>query len=611
MRGIRCGNCRKMGTCTVSPDGTAFKCWKDHGNVHQCGTSTSSNHHNPTANPALSVAQSRRFSDAEDAIAAAGKSIKGWKLTKVWTYPGDAERVARFDCPDGSKQFRPVHRVGTHWHIGDPKGLWPLYLGDGVEELPESGRTVYVVEGEKCCDIARSMQMAAVTSSHGASSAAKSDWSKLARHDGEIILIPDNDDAGEKYVRDVARLIFSENPQARLKIVRLPGLLTGGDIEQFKEAGGRRKQIKDIAAETAPLEPHAVLGGPVLICMADVERTEIDWLWPGRIPLGRITMLVGQPGLGKSFLTCDMTARVTTGADWPDGKKCPTGSVILICGEDDPGDTIRPRLNAHGASVNRVHLLSMVRRIGEDGKLHEVMFTLADLPSLETALKAHRDCKLVVIDPIGSFIGGKVDTYRENEVREVLAPVAKLAEKYGATVLVVAHRRKASGNSADDLTMGSKGFTGIARAVWHLSRDPQNKERRLMLPGKNNLAREGDGLAFTIAGELPAIEWEKEPVMMNADEALAIENAGDGPGRPATNRIEAEKWLKEQLADGQKHPVKELMAAAARAGLKHRTVERAATALAVRSEKSGFGAGSCWRLPTPAGAGDQSRQLVA
>jgi hypothetical protein len=557
------------------------------------------------------AAKSRGFSTAEDAIAAAGKSVKGGKLTKVWTYPGDTERVARFDCADGSKEFRPVHRVGTHWHIGDPKGLWPLYLGRALDALPNSG-PIYVVEGEKCCDIAvNGLGMRAVTSSHGASSAAKSDWSKLARHDGEIILIPDNDDAGEKYVRDVAGLIFSENPHARLKIVRLPGLPPGGDIEQFKDAGGRRNQIKAIAAETATLEPHAVLGGPVLVCMADVERTEIDWLWPGRIPLGRITMLVGQPGLGKSFLTCDMTARVTTGADWPDGKKCPTGSVILICGEDDPGDTIRPRLDAHSADVKRVHLLSMVRRTGEDGKLHEVMFTLADLPSLETALKTTRDCKLVVIDPIGSFIGGKTDTDKDNTVRAVLAPVAELARKHDVAVLIVAHRRKANGNSADDLAMGSKAFTALARAVIHLSRDPQNKERRLMLPGKNNLAREGDGLAFTIAGEQPAIQWETEPVTMNADEALAIENAGDGPGRPATNRIEAEKWLKEQLADGEKHPVKELMAAAVRAGLKHRTVERAATALAVQSEKSGYGAGSCWRLPTPVGTDDQSRQLVA
>ena len=110
------------------------------------------------------------------------------------------------------------------------------------------------------------------------------------------------------------------------------------------------------------------------------------------------------------------------------------------------------------------------------------------------------DCKLVVIDPIGSFLGNGTDAHRDNEVRGVLAPVAMLAEKHGPAVLVVAHRRKSAGSIADDLALGSRAFTGIARAVWHLTRDPDDKARRLLLPGKNNLAREGDGLAFSISG---------------------------------------------------------------------------------------------------------------
>ena len=156
------------------------------------------------------------------------------------------------------------------------------------------------------------------------------------------------------------------------------------------------------------------------------------------------------------------------------------------------------------------------------------------------------------MDPIGSFLGGGTDAHRDNEVRGVLAPIAAMAEKYGPAVLVVAHRRKSAAGMADDLALGSRAFTGIARAVWHLSRDNENKARRLLLPGKNNLAREGDGLAFSIIGEPPRISWERDPVAMSADDALAAENQSreQKPGPEAEALDGASEWLRSALADG-------------------------------------------------------------
>ena len=119
------------------------------------------------------------------------------------------------------------------------------------------------------------------------------------------------------------------------------------------------------------------------------------------------------------------------------------------------------------------------------------MFSLADVSAIEMALAKLPDCKLIVVDPIGSFLGGRTDAHRDNEVRGVLAPIATLAERYGVAVLVVAHYRKTSGNIADDAVIGSRAFTGIARAVWHLTSDIDNKARRLLLPGKNNFAARG------------------------------------------------------------------------------------------------------------------------
>jgi putative DNA primase/helicase len=335
---------------------------------------------------------------------------------------------------------------------------------------------------------------------------------------------------------------------------------------------------------------------PVLRCLGDIEPREVDWLWPGRVPLGRITLLVGRPGEGKSFLSIDMAARVGTGSPWPDGSDCPQGSVILISAEDDPADTIRPRLDAHHADPSCIHLLSAVRRPGDDGQPVEVFFTLRDVHSLEAALESVSDCRLIIIDPIGSFLGGKIDSHRDNEVRGVLAPVAQIAERHGAAVLVVSHRRKSGGTVADDLALGSRAFTGIARAVWHLSRDPGNKGRRLLLPGKLNLSADQGGLAFTIGGEPPRIWWDHAPIEQTADDALAAENEGRSkPGPDPEVRDAATEWLAELLQGGPV-PVSEIRAEAELAGYSWRTAQRASKTLGVKSQRVDFQGGYAWSL---------------
>ena len=335
---------------------------------------------------------------------------------------------------------------------------------------------------------------------------------------------------------------------------------------------------------------------PVLRCVADIAAREVAWLWRDRIPLGRLTLLVGRPGEGKSFLACDIAARVSRGAPFPDGADCPEGSVILVSAEDDPADTIRPRLDAHKANVRRIHLLSAVRYVGEDGTSKEVMFTLADVAAIESALKALVDCRLIVVDPIGSVLGGRVDAHRDNEVRSVLAPIARLAEKYGVAVLIIAHRRKAGGDHADDLALGSRAFTGIARAVWHLVRDPEQKERRLLLSGKNNLSVEGNGLAFTIAGNPAVLAWEANPITMNADDALATSNRDGEESREGARLGEAQKWLRELLAVGPL-AAKDIQRQARECGIASRTLARAKREENVRAYRPNVPGPWYWGLP--------------
>ena len=371
--------------------------------------------------------------------------------------------------------------------------------------------------------------------------------------------------------------------------------------------------------EAAPLADESQRPGPTITCMANVESKPIPWLWKGRIPLGRLTLLVGSPGLGKSFATCDFASRVSTGTPWPDGAECPKGEILLVTAEDDPADTIRPRLDAHYADVSRIHLLEGVRRRDDKGKMVEAAFTLEDIPTLETTLHKHPDTKLVIIDPIGSFIGGKVDAHRDNDVRAVLAPVARLAAKYGPAVLLVLHRKKAVGGTADSMALGSTGFVGISRVVWHVCRDKDNRERRLLLPGKNNLAKDCGGLAFTIQGEpISAVHWEKDPVLMSADDAVA-EEAGQKRGPSADALEDAKVLLRDELKDSPKRIGYDksdtnkaepgtIWAAALEAAVSWSTLRRAKETLMVRARKQQVTGRSVWELPAEKQGAQQGAQ---
>jgi hypothetical protein len=267
--------------------------------------------------------------------------------------------------------------------------------------------------------------------------------------------------------------------------------------------------------------------------------------------------------------------------------------VILISAEDDPNDTIRPRLDAHHADVNSIHLMTTVLRAGDYGTQIECSFTLADLDALEDALRQIENCKLIVVDPIGSFLGHSFDAHRENEVRAILSPIAGLAAKYNAAILMIVHRRKSQSSFADDMAMGSRAFTAVARSVWHLSTDPGNRDRRLMLPGKCNLSVEPNGLAFAINGEPPAIKWEEDPVEMTADEALAWQNETGG-GRSALD--EAIAWLRNALASGPR-PGQEITNEAEKEGISRRELGKAKTRLGVTASPDGFGGQWAWQLP--------------
>jgi putative DNA primase/helicase len=338
------------------------------------------------------------------------------------------------------------------------------------------------------------------------------------------------------------------------------------------------------------VEPRAP--GVVLRCFTDIAPKPLCWLWAGRIPLGKLTLLIGDPGLGKSLLTADVASRVSRGTSFPDGAACEVGSVIFLSAEDDAADTIRPRLDAAVADVSRVHILEAVRVQLTDGSLTEKPFNLeTDSAVLEGALREHPDVRLIVIDPISAYLGG-VDSHSNAEVRGILAPLVALAARFGVAVLCVTHLRKSAG-AAIYRAISSIAFAAAARAVWAVASDPEDGDRRLLLTVKQNLSASAAGLAFRIETQnnVPRLAWEPGAVALAANEVLGnVDMQQD-----QSERREAKEWLKDFLADGPV-AVKKIQAEAKAAGHSWITVRRAKQGLSVVVSKNGYQGRSEWRL---------------
>ena len=357
----------------------------------------------------------------------------------------------------------------------------------------------------------------------------------------------------------------------------------------------RRWQERLAAVGPAAHATNGALYAPVLTRLADVRPEAVRWLWPGRIALGKVTLIVGDPGLGKSFLSLDLTARVTLGSEWPDDpiSHAPLGGAVLLNAEDDLADTVRPRLDAAGADVSRVVALAGVK--SDDPNDAQKPFSLErDLPALEQAILATPDCRLVVIDPISAYLG-KIDSHNNSDIRGLLAPLAELAGRHRVAMVAVTHLNKSAAGKAMYRTMGSLAFVAAARAAWAVARDKADESRRLFLPLKNNLAADVSGMTYKIIDGVVA--WGPTPINIPADEALAI----DLPNVRGSDREAAAEWLLEALADGPLDS-NEVLKQGKENGFSEKTLRRAAKQVGVVCRKAGFGGAWQWFPPTAGSA---------
>ena len=356
---------------------------------------------------------------------------------------------------------------------------------------------------------------------------------------------------------------------------------------------------------------HRAVPDPVLVHLTDVAARPVRWLWPGRVPLGKLTILDGDPGLGKSVLSLDLAARVTAHRPMPDGTLADlAGSrgVVLLSAEDALEDTIQPRLVAAGADLAGVVALTSVaagsvpgRPRGPAADSRTVRLpTLADLHAIRQAVAAV-GAALVVVDPIMAYLPRGVDASMDAAIRAVLARLAALAEAEGIAVLVVRHLNKSRGRNPLYRGGGSIGIIGAARSGLLVAPDPDDEagDRRVLAGTKANLVASAPSLAYRlIAGDngAPRVSWEG-PTAHTA--AVLLDRPTDPGGHARGPVAEARDVLRQILADGPK-PATAVQAEARAAGVNDRTLRRAREALGILPRKSSYLGAWVWQLPPEA-----------
>ncbi len=415
------------------------------------------------------------------------------------------------------------------------------------------------------------------------------EWEEVRLWGRSVFVVFDSDVMVKSSVQAaLERLVgFLRGRGARAGIVYLPDAPDGSKqgVDDYLASGAGT--VRDL--ERMAQDRLREIGAPVGTLLSEVEPEHVEWLWPGRIPLGKLTVVDGDPGLGKSAMTLDIAARVSAGLELPDGERCEPAGVVLMSAEDGLADTIRPRLDAAGADTKRILALTTKT----DSQNTEQMISIPeDLSLIEHEIK-RVGARLVVVDPLMAFLSGDTNSHRDQDVRRALAPLAALAQRTGAAVLIVRHLNKTSGGNTLYRGGGSIGIIGAARSGLVVAEDPEDSERRILAHNKQNLGKPSASLVFTIEtapngaarvlwcgqSELNASQILRAPIDEEEKSALS----------------EATEFLRDELQDGPM-AAKQVKKNARDADISERTLKRAKADLRVKSTKEGDGSWT-WSLP--------------
>jgi len=420
------------------------------------------------------------------------------ELVATYSYQDERGRLAYQVMRYADKGFNQRRPVNGEW----------VYKLDGVTRIPyrlpellraSLDTTVYIVEGEKDADNLSNKGLIATTSSGGAGN-----WQESCNpyfQGRRVVILPDNDEKGKEHGEDVAKHLQEITKEVR--IINLPNLPDKGDVSDWLAAGGTREQLERMTM------PHK----RKFLYASEVEIEPVEWLWQRRIARGMGTLLIGDPGLGKSMALTKIASAVTTGGMLPDNHKIEPGGVIIMSPEESDSHTIVPRLVAAGADLSKVILLSKVTERDKDGNEYERPISFPDDASiLEEAMI---DCKasLAIIDPVLSMIDGKYDTHKDQAVRLALMRVMTVAEKQNCAIVGVMHLNKTSAGNPLYRSGASIAFIALFRIGLFVVPDPDNEMGGVIVNHKNNLASKVKTASLRYSfhenpSEIGYIEWE-------------------------------------------------------------------------------------------------------
>ena len=448
------------------------------GNEHYFPCNHPENHKNADAHPSLQVnAKKNVFMCAPCNVAGNAWALAGF-LAKVspdnkpavmaWLREhgllngrDERKRVAEYIYTDA--KGHPVGKVvrwspkAFHQERPDGKGGWEL--GGFPRTLYRlaailKAQSALIGEGEKDVDAAwEELGIPATTSGNAGS--WKPEFAEFLR-DKSVCVIAHRDEPGHRHARAVAKSLLGV--ALRVRLLELPGEGVK-DLSDWIEAGGTREQLLQVINRSLELKPedvaawevaspargnsgsHRTTAIAVMRRASAIEPRAVRWLWPKRIPFGKLTLFAGDPDEGKTAVALDIAARVTTGGEWGDGGRAETCSVIIMTAEDDPDDTLVPRLIAAGADLGRVHFLEASRCITADGKETTRAVTLADIDTIENALSQAGDAKLVIVDPVSAYLSD-ADSHKNAEVRALLGRPVPLGGYHGSPPRVRAPSRR-------------------------------------------------------------------------------------------------------------------------------------------------------------------------
>lgn len=363
--------------------------------------------------------------------------------------------------------------------------------------------------------------------------------------------------------------------------------------EEFTD---RWPPLEDEPIEAMPMQRNAS-DGVVFKCGADLHPVPIVWLWRYWLAVGKLHILAGAPGQGKTTLALAMAATVTVGGRWPDGRPCEMGNVLIWSGEDDPADTLLPRLLAAGADRRRCYFIEGARRDGE-----VLPFDPArDLPQLQAAIEKIGGIKLLIVDPVVSAVSG--DSHKNTEVRRALQPLVDMAAACGCAVLGITHFSKGGqGTDPAQRVVGSVAFTAVARVVLVAAKvkGKDGEDVRILARGKSNIGPDDGGFEYHLeqAEPIPGIQasriaWGKA-VAGSARELLTDPDDGEDQTGPSV-KTELPMLLWSELRDGPA-PSKEVESMLIGHGYSKKQIRTAREKMGIKPTKPNIATGWFWEL---------------